>query len=69
MATEAFLFLAVILVILLGIAWRNGVFLRGSQGERDARGAFPQIQPGGRSGESIRDPRAQLDPGDKLGRR
>ena len=69
MAIEALLFFAILIAVLLVIAWRNGVFERGSQGDRDTDSAFPQIQPGGRSGESIRDPRARLDAGDHLGRR
>jgi hypothetical protein len=69
MAVEAFLFFGVVFVVLLVLAWRTGVFQRGRESDADVRGAFPQVQPGGRSGESIRDPRAQLDAGDKLGRR
>lgn len=69
MVEQAFLFFVVLAVILLAIAWRNGVFQRRGPGDADVRGAYPQIQPGGRPGESIRDPRAQLDAGDRLGRR
>ena len=69
MPAEAFLFFGVVFVILLVVARRNGVFQRGDHGDRDMRSAFPQVQPGGRSGESIRDPRAKLDAGDHLGRR
>ena len=69
MLIESFVFFGVIFAILLAVAWRNGVFQRRSEGGIDGRGAYPQIQPGGRSGESIRDPRAKLDAGDRLGRR
>ena len=68
MADEAFLFFGVVFVILLVVGWRNGVFRRGREAPLDSSGAYPQIQPGGRSGESIRDPRARLPDGDKLGR-
>lgn len=68
MAIEAFLLLGIAFVVLLVLAWRNGSFRRRGEGELDPR-AFPQIQPGQRPGESIRDPRANLDAGDRLGRR
>ena len=68
MAIEAFLFFGIAFVVLLVLAWRNGSFRRRGEGELDPR-AFPQIQPGQRPGESIRDPRANLPAGDKLGRR
>ena len=68
MLAEAFLLFGVLFVILLAVAWRSGVFQRGGSGEPDQYGAYPQIQPGGRTGESIRDPRARLDDGDRLGR-
>jgi hypothetical protein len=69
MAIEAFLFFGVLFVVLLLIAWRNGAFQRSGPGTVDDRSSFPQIQPGGQSGQSIRDPRAKLDAGDRLGRR
>ena len=69
MAEQAFLFFGILAVILLVIAWRNGVFQRRGSDDVDGRDAYPRIQPGGRPGESIRDPRAQLDAGDRLGRR
>jgi hypothetical protein len=69
MAAEAFLFFGILFVVLLVVAWRSGRFRRDAQGDRDVRSAFPQVQPGGTTGQSIRDPRAQLDAGDKLGRR
>lgn len=69
MAIEAFLFFGVVFVVLLLIAWRNGAFQRGGSGTVDDRSSFPQIQPGGQGGQSIRDPRAKLDAGDRLGRR
>jgi hypothetical protein len=65
----AFLFIGIVAVVLLVLAWRNGAFEGRGRGDLDGRGAYPQIQPGGRSGESIRDPRAKLDAGDRLGRR
>ena len=66
---ELWLFLIAFVVVLVLLAWRNGAFRGRGPGEVDGRGAYPRIQPGGRSGESIRDPRAGLDAGDKLGRR
>ena len=68
MVAEAFLFFGVVFLVVLAVAWRTGVFRRGGKGDADPSGAYPQIQPGGRSGESIRDPRARLPDGDKLGR-
>ncbi len=68
LAIEAFLLFGIAFVVLLGLAWRNGSFRRRGAGELDPR-AFPQIQPGQLPGQSIRDPRANLDTGDRLGRR
>ena len=69
MANEAFLFFGIVFLVLLLTAWRNGVFRRGVDTPIDDDHTFPQIQPAGRTGESIRDPRAGLPDGDKLGRR
>jgi hypothetical protein len=69
MGTEAFLLFGMVFVVLLALGWRNGAFQRRGPGEADGRDRYPRVQPGGRTGESIRDPRSQLDAGDKLGRR
>ena len=69
MGIEAFLFFGIVFVLLLVLASRNGAFQRGGPGTVDDRSSFPQIQPGGQSGQSIRDPRAKVDAGDRLGRR
>ena len=69
MATQAFIFFGIVFVVLLVLARRNGAFGRRGHGDLDGRGAYPQIQPGGTSGQSIRDPRARVPDGDKLGRR
>jgi hypothetical protein len=69
MGIEAFVFFGLVFLVLLLLAWRTGVFRRGVETPLDGSGAYPQIQPGGRSGESIRDPRARVPDGDKLGRR
>jgi hypothetical protein len=66
---ELWLFLGLAFIVLIVLAWHNGAFQRRGSDDPDGRGAFPQIQPGGRGGESIRDPRAQLDAGDRLGGR
>jgi hypothetical protein len=58
MAAEAFLFVGILFVVLLVVGWRSGRFRRDAQGDRDVRSAFPQVQPGGTTGQSIRDPRS-----------
>ena len=65
---ELWLFLGLGFVVLLVLAWRNGAFERRGHGDPDPRGAFSQVAP--RTGAlQVRDPRAQLDAGDRLGGR
>ena len=65
---ELWLFLGFGFVLLIVLAWRNGAFGRRSHDDPDARGAFSQVAP--RTGAlQVRDPRSQLDAGDRLGGR
>lgn len=61
------LVVAGVFVLLLLIARRNGAFQERRHGDLDGSGAFPQV--GARTQLQIRDPRAQVDTGDRLGRR
>ena len=61
-------FIGAVLVVCLVLARRNGAFQRRGHGDRDGSGAFAQVSPT-TAGLQLRDPRAQVDAGDRLGRR
>ena len=65
---ELWLFLIAFVVVLVLLAWRNGAFGQRRYGDEDGRNAFSQVAP--RTGAvQVRDPRAQLQAGDRLGGR
>jgi hypothetical protein len=67
MAETAFAFFGVLAVLLLFILWRSRSFQRSSEGHERGDEGFPHV--GNETQLEIRDPRARLDDGDRLGRR
>ena len=65
---ELWVFLGGGFLLLILLAGRNGAFQQRHYGDRDGRGSFPQVAPP-TTGLQVRDPRAQIDVGDRLGRR
>ena len=65
---ELWLFLGVGFLILVVLAARNGAFQRRRHDEPNGKGAFAQVA-SRNAGLQVRDPRAQLDAGDRLGGR
>ena len=61
-------FIAAVIVVLLELARRNGSFGGRRHGDADGSEAFAQVAPP-TAALNVRDPRAQLDAGDRLGRR
>ena len=61
-------FIGAVIVLLVVLARRNGAFGQRQHGDLDGSGAFAQVSPR-TAGVQIRDPRAQVDTGDRLGRR
>lgn len=65
---ELWLFLGGLFGVLVLLARRNGAFGRRGHGDPDGTAAFAQVAPR-TTGLQVRDPRAQLDAGDRLGGR
>ena len=65
---ELWLFLGLGFVVLILLAWRNGAFGRRQYDDRAGIDAHAQVAPP-TAGLQVRDPRAHLDAGDRLGGR
>jgi hypothetical protein len=65
---ELWLFLGIGFLLLVLLAARNGAFGRRRQGDESGSNAFPQVA-SRNAALQVRDPRAQLPAGDRLGGR
>ena len=65
---ELWLFLGLLFIVLIALAWRNGAFGRGRYDDPSGRDAFAQVAPP-TAALNVRDFRAQMGPGDELGGR
>jgi hypothetical protein len=65
---ELWLFLGLVLVLLIALAWRNGAFGQRRYDDKSGKDAFSHVAPT-IAALNVRDFRSQMGPGDRLGGR